>query len=284
MNLLRFKRQPVTVDMEATATGSIVNVRAGVRMADSFHLGPNEVSAIIVHNPGCGHGVSDWEVENLGISYNLLTTASATGRDYFSAIGGGLLPTGGSGSPFNGAPSTTAFTATGTPWTTNLLAGMTAVASVTGVTTPPVHFRIISNTTSVATGEGWYTADGTTLGTTPSTTNGYVILPGGGPARFMALTESATAANATDASLPGEITTGGCGRALATYAHTLASATYTLQKVFSVTASFPAIHKMGIFPYLTASGIGQVFESVLNADANVVNLDSLTVTDTVTVS
>jgi hypothetical protein len=280
MHLLRYRKQPVTVDHD----GDTVRVHAGARTVNSIHLGPNEVSAIIVHNPGCDHGVSDWEIEDLGISYNLLTTGSATGRDFFAATGGGLLPAGGSGSPFNGAPSTTSFTATGTPWTTNLLAGMICIASVTGVTTPPVHFRIISNTTSVATGEGWYTADGTSLGTTPATTNGYVIVPGGPPARFMALTENASAANAADTSLTGEITTGGCGRAVTTYAHTLASATYTMQKVFSVTASFPAIHKMGIFPFLTASGAMLVFESVLNADANVVNLDSLTVTDTVTVS
>jgi hypothetical protein len=270
-------------ELEPLADGALLTIKRGRETVDMLRLGPNEVHAFITHNPGCAHGGAG-EIEDLGISHNLLTTGSATGRDFFAAIGGGLLPAGGSGSPFNGAPTTTAFTATGTPWTTNLLAGMQVIASVTGVTTAPVHARIISNTTSVATIEGWYLADGTTLGTTPATTNGYIIVPGGPPARFMALTENASAANAADTSLTGEITTGGCGRALATYAHTLASATYTLQKVFSVTASFPAIHKIGIFPFLTASGAMLVFEAVLNADANVVNLDSLTVTDTVTVS
>lgn len=282
MHLLRFRNKPVKVGLDED--GQTVRVTAGARSVGAIHLGPNEVSAVIVHGPGCAHGVKDYEIEDLGISHNLLTTASAGGRDFFAGTSGGLLPTGGSGSPFNGAPSTTTFTATGTPWTTNLLAGMQAVAAVTGVTTAPVHFRIISNTSSVATGEGWYTEDGTTLGTTPATTNGFVILPGGPPARYMALTENASAASASDTSLTGEITSGGCGRAKATYAHTLASGTYTLQKAFSVTSTFPAIHKIGIFPTITASTGILVFESVLNADANVVNLDSLTVTDTVTVS
>jgi len=286
MKLLRYKNQPVTVGAEATDSGSTVTVRAGLRVADSFHLGPNEVSAIIVHNPGCDHGVRDWDIENLGISYNLLNTGAGAvaGRDQFAGAGGGVIPAGGTGSPFNGAPSTTSFTATGTPWTVNQLTGMVAIAAVTGITTPPVHFRIISNTNAVATGEGWYTADGTTLGTTPSTTNAYVILPGAAAARFMALTEDSGAASAANTALTGEITTGGCGRALATYAHTVNTATYTLQKAFSVTATFPAIHRIGIFPFLTASGSTMCFEAVLNANANVVNLDTLTVTDTVTVS
>ena len=99
----------------------------------------------------------------------------------------------------------------------------------------------------------------------------------------LASTEDHGKWDAASTTLTGEITTGGCSRALATYAHTLASATYTLQKAFSVTASFPAIHKMGIFPFSGANGT-LMFESVLNADATVVSGDSLTVTDTVTAS
>lgn len=279
MNLLRFRKQPVTVDMSSDGT---VRVRAGHRSVDSIHLGPNEVSAIIVHNPGCGHGVSDWEIEDLGISYNLLITSSAGGRDIFAGMGGGLLATGGQGSP-NTAATATTLTGTGSVWTTNLLAGMQVVSPITGITTAPVYGRIISNTTNVITIDQWSTATDT-VGTTPATGNAFTILPGGMPARYMGLTENAAASLASDTALTGEITTGGCGRALATYAHTLATATYTLQKAFSVTASFPAIHKMGIWPTLTASNGPLTFESDLNANANVVNLDTLTVTDTVTVS
>ena len=272
-----------TTRLEPTERGSILHILDGHRTIDSIHLGRNEVHGLITHHVGCGHGVKRTELEDLGVSYNLLTTGSATGRDFFSAIGGGLIATGGQGSPAT-ATSATTFTATGTPWSTNLLAGMQVVFPITNITTTPVFGRIVSNTTSVATVDAWYQPDGTTVGTTPSSTAAFIIVPGGPPAKWMALTENAGAANAADTALTGEITTGGCGRAYATYAHTLATGTYTLQKVFSVTASFPAIHKIGIFPFSTASSSMLVFEAVLNADANVVNGDSLTVTDTVTVS
>jgi hypothetical protein len=101
----------------------------------------------------------------------------------------------------------------------------------------------------------------------------------------MGLTTDAAAAAAADAVLASEITTGGCNRAKATYAHTVATATYTMQVVYAVTASFTNIHKMGLFTALntTAAGI-MVFETVLNQDATVGNGDTLTVTDTITLS
>jgi len=272
-------RKPTT-RLEPLRDGSRITISRGRQVEQVIRLGPNQVHAFITHNPGCGHGGTG-EIEDLGISANLLITASAGGRDHASAVLGGLLATGGQGSPAT-ASSATSFTATGTPWTTNLLAGMQAIFPITNLTTTPVLGRIISNTTSVATIDQWSTPTDT-VGTTPASTSAFFIAAGGAPARYMALTENAAAANAADTVLTGEITTGGCGRALATYAHTLASATHTLQKVFSVTASFPAIHKMGIFPFVTVFGT-LFYESVLNADANVVNLDSLTVTDTITVS
>ena len=121
-------------------------------------------------------------------------------------------------------------------------------------------------------------------GTTPGSTANYHIIAGSAPIRYIALTENAGAANAADTSLTGEITTGGCGRALGLYAHTLGAATYTLSKTFAVTATFPAIHKAGLFPSSTASGAIMAFETVLNADASVINGDSLAVTWTVTLS
>jgi hypothetical protein len=260
-------------EITAIADGALMRVIRGSHVEQKFRLGPNQVHAAITH--------ADGSITDLGISHNLLITASAGGRDHASAALGGLLATGGQGSPAT-STSATSFTATATPWTTNLLAGMQAVFPVTGITTAPVIGRIISNTNAVATIDKWSNPDDTT-GTTPAATNAFIILPGGAPARYMALTENASAASAADTVLTGEIATGGCGRALATYAHTLASATYTLQKAFSVTGTFPAIHKMGIFLFSTVSGV-LFFESVLNADASVVNGDTLTVTDTVTVS
>ena len=52
-----------------------------------------------------------------------------------------------------------------------------------------------------------------------------------------------------------------------------------------MTSTFTAIHKMGLFTAkdTTSAGI-LVFETVLNQDATVGNGDTLTVTDTITLS
>jgi hypothetical protein len=156
---------------------------------------------------------------------------------------------------------------------------------VTNITTAPVYGNIVSNTTSVATIDQWWTAaDG--VGTTPASTNAFIIGAGGiSSVRFMGLTTDSGAASATDTALASEITTNGGNRQLATYAHTMGNATSTLQKAFAITGTLTAIHKMGLFCHNSQTGVGPVvFETVLNADATVVNGDTLTVTDTITVS
>lgn len=258
----------------AVTDAARVQIVRGRRVLHSIKIGPNKVHAAIIHKNG--------EFEDLGISENLLITSSAGGRDLIAAGLGGLLPAGGQGSPAT-ASSATTLTATGTPWTTNLLAGMRVVVPITNLTTAPVYGNIISNTTSVITVDQWWTgAD--VAGTTPAATSAFIILPGAAPARFMALTQDTGAPNAADTALTGEITTGGCARALAAYAHTLAAGTYTLQKAFAVTATFAAIHKMGIFHSGTGTAGVMLYESLLNADASVVNGDTLTITETVTLS
>jgi hypothetical protein len=247
---------------------------------DHIRMGPNRVHAFITHPDGT--------IKDLGVSKNLLTNI---GRDWFCSTFGGFIPAGGAGSPAT-ASGATSITATGTPWTaSNLatpqlgLAGFRVYASVTGITTAPVYGNIVSNTTSVATLDQWWNAtDG--VGTTPASTNAFIIGAGGmASIRFMALTTNSGAAAAADTTLTGEITTGGCNRSLATYAHTMGNATFTLQKAYSVTASFTAIHKMGLFLCLTSAGADpMVLETVLNADATVANGDTLTVTDTITCS
>ena len=107
---------------------------------------------------------------------------------------------------------------------------------------------------------------------------------GNASARYIALTENASAASAASTSLTGEITTGGCGRALGTYAHTLGASTLTLTKSFSVSGTFPAIHRAGLFQVSTASSSILSFETVLNADANVISGDTLQVTWTITLT
>jgi hypothetical protein len=219
---------------------------------------------------------ADGSITDLGISHNLL---SNTGRDLaHDALGkvgannGANVATG---------SSATSLTDTGETWTTDQFKGFIVVAEET--TNTPVWANIGSNTATVLTVDAWKNADDS-AGTTPGTTANYFILPAG-RARYMALSETAGSPVATEATLTGEITTGGCGRTLITYAHTAATATSTFVKSFSVTASFPAIHRMALFTAsnVTAGGI-MVFQTALNADANVINGDTLQVTDTVTIS
>lgn len=260
--------------------GTIVRLMHGSAVEKKIRLGPNQVHAVITHPDG--------SFDDLGISYNLLTNI---GRDVWSGAMGGFIPAGGAGSPAT-ATSATSITATGTPWTaSNLgtpqlgLAGLRVYASVTGITTPPVYGNIVSNTTSVATIDQWWNAaDGT--GTTPAATNAFIIGAGGPFSfRFMGLTTNAGAASAADTVLTGEITTNGANRSLATYAHTFGNATFTLIKAFAIGGTFTGIHKMGIFGTVAQAGADPVvFEAVLNQDATVGNGDTLTVTETPTMS
>lgn len=269
MRLLKFKRGPKPqLEVVQFSDYASVSIMRGRSVEDTFKLGPNQVSAIIFHEDG--------DYTDLGISYNLLTN---TGRDL---VADGLGAAGiNNGSNVATGSSATSLTDSGESWTVDRFKGWTVIAEET--TNTPVQGHIGTNSATVLTIDAWTNADDS-AGTTPGTTANYSIYPTVRP-RYMAITENAGAANAADTVLTGEITTGGCGRALATYAHTPGTATFTLLKSFSVTASFPAIHKMGLFSAstLTAAGI-MVFETVLNADANVISGDTLQITDTVTLS
>ncbi len=269
---LRAALEPLTSRVSPLADGAIITYLRGHKVEDTVRLGPNQVHAFITHEDG--------SMEDLGVSHNLLITSSAGGRDQIAKAAGGFIHP--DGSP-NTAVNATSITATATPWTTNLLAGCIVVSNSNSSTANPVYGNIISNTNAVLTIDKWWDADETS-GTTPSASDGFIVIPGAAAARYMAITENAGAASAASTALTGELTTGGCSRALATYAHTLASATYTLVKAYSVTATFPAIHKMGMFHTGVGTAGSMMFEAVLDADASVVNGDTLTVTDTVTVS
>jgi hypothetical protein len=239
---------------------------------DRVRIGPNNVHAVVIHPDG------SWD--DSGVSENLITTANDGGRDQVAAMLGGKLGFGVSGTIAT-ASSATSLTATGTPFVASAYIGNIVVAEES--TNSPVHATIISNTTSVLTVDAWRNGDDS-AGTTPGSTANYHIIAGNAPSRYIALTENASAASASSTSLTGEITTGGLGRALGTYAHTLGAATFTLTKSFSVTSTFPAIHKAGLFQVSTASSALISFETVLNADASVVNGDTLQVTWTITIS
>jgi len=273
MNLLRFRRAPkpdTMIERVGMSDAATISIMRGRKVEESMRIGPNQVHAVIFHTDG--------SYTNLGIGHNLLTNS---GRDLVSA-GIGNFP--GKDGALT-ASSATSATPAGGGMTVDAYKGHRVFCPVTGITTAPVYGNIGSNSATVLTVDGWWvgTAD-TMTGATPAATNGYHIQPSALP-RFMALTENASAASATNTVLTGEITTGGANRQLATYAHTAGTATLTLQKTYTITASFPAIHRMGLFTAstLTAAGI-MVFESVLNADANVISGDSLQVTDTITLS
>jgi len=253
--------------------------RVESRIERTVRVGPNMVHAAITHPDGT--------VTDLGVSENLLTNI---GRDWLSGQLGGFIPAGGQGSP-NTAVSATSVTGTGSVWTaSNLatpqlgLAGMRVYSTLTNITTPPVYGNIVSNTTNVITIDQWW--DGAdAVGTTPASGNAFIISPGGyASARFMALTTDSAAAAAADTALTSEINASGATRALATYAHTFGAATLTLQKAFSISGTLTAIHKMGLFASKTTGTGPLLFETVLNQDATVGNGDTLTVTETMTVS
>jgi hypothetical protein len=251
------------------------------RAAESgVKIGPNRVDVRIIHGPGRPDEWPEGTIEDLPPSYNITTTANNGGRDMAAAM---LAGQAGFGITSTIATNCTAtvLTATATPFVASAYIGQIVVAEET--TNAPVWGMIISNTNAALTIDGWHYGDGT-AGTTPATTCNYNILPGAAPYRYMALTENSGAASAATTTLTGEITTGQCGRALATYAHTLGTGTTTLIKSFAVTATFPAIHKIGLFQSATASGALCGFEVVLNADASVVSGDTLQVTWTLTVS
>lgn len=264
MHLIR--RLKPRYEVEPMAEGALIRRLRGSRVEDAIHLGPNLWHVAVIHEDG--------SVDDLGMSQNLLTN---TGRDLWDEAFGQRPAKEGAAT----ATSATSMTPSGGGMTTDAYKGWRVFMPVTGLTTPPVYGNVGSNNATVVTVDQWWNAaDGT--GTTPASTSGYFMYPSCTP-RFMGLTENAGAANAADTALTGEITTGGCNRQLATFAHTAGTSTYTMVKSFSVTASFPAIHKGALFTAsnVTAGGI-MVFEAVLNTDANVINGDTLQVTATVT--
>lgn len=230
-------------------------------------LGPNQVHAFITKPDGT--------VIDLGITHNLLTN---TGRDLWASAFGQDPATSGTAT----GVTATSMTDGGAAWSAGKYKGWRVFMPVTNVTTVPVYGNVGSNTGTVLTIDQWWTpADGS--GTTPGN-NAYVIYPVCIP-RFMGLTTDTGAPNASDTVLTSEITTGGCSRAKATYAHTGGTNTYTMQVVFSVTATFTNIHKMAMFTASTSTAGGvMVLEANLNQDATVGNGDTLTVTDTITLS
>lgn len=281
MNLMHHFPMPriLTRDDPFDRLGHIGIFRGPKRVA-SFRSGPNVVHAFITHPDG--------SIEDLGESHNFLTN---DGRDWWSDALGGVSALTAQGSPLTAATATSA-TATATPFTASNLgttpgmAGKVIVVPVTGLTTTPVFGLIGSNTTSVLTLDKWWTPDFAGTGTTPANTSAYQILPGrGAGVLFMGITTDSAAGAAADHTLASEITTGNCQRAKATYAHSYQTATSTIVNAFAPNTTFTAIHRMALFTCSTTTAGGiMVYEAVLNVDATVASGDTLTITDTITLS
>lgn len=287
MNYFGNEYSNVKTELQHLDDGALLNVyrekkkSGSILSEDILRLGPNHVHAFITFPDGT--------IKDLGVSKNLLTNI---GRDVVSSWMGGFIGAGVTTASPSTAISSTSITTTGTPLTASNLgtpqlgvASFRVYASPHTTTNAPVYGNVISNTTSVVTVDKWWNVDDTT-GTTPTSGDGFIIAPGGiASVRFMALTTNSSAASASDTTLASEITNNGASRALATYAHTQGAATFTLQKAYSITGTLTAIHKMGLFCALSSAGADpMVFETVLNQDATVGNGDTLTVTDTITVS
>lgn len=249
------------------------NRRGRPYIQKAIRLGPNAVHTWV--------GRQDGSIEDVGISFNLLTNI---GRDWWNQQCG-VIPAGGQGTPAT-ATSATSLTGTGTPWTaSNLatpqlgLAGMRVVVPITGITTAPVYANIISNTNAALTLDKWWTGTDTT-GTTPASTNSFIIMPGGVAAlRFLGLSTNSSAASASDTTLAGEVTTNGCGRVLAAYSHAFGTASCSLTNTFTASGTVTAIHKVGLFVCLSSAGADpMIYESVLPADVTLQSADTVAVT------
>lgn len=235
-------------------------------------------------------GKLKWSDSRPGWRHNL-TTDTASGytnrRDWQSkAMGGGTAPT---ASHVGAATSVTATTLTNTgatfPTAGQGLAGQIVAVGPNSAGAGATGFAVIvSNTATVLTVDRWYSGSTWGAGTTPNGTCAYIILPGQMPAMFLAVTSDATAPAATDTTLTSEATTNGFARALATWAHTAAATTYTLQVVFTATGTL-TVNKEAVFGAANTTGGGVMpFESAEPNPPTLVSGDTLTQTVTITIN
>jgi hypothetical protein len=203
------------------------------------------------------------------------------GKDYQSkALGGDTDANVG----FRGvasATSATSLTDAGESWTVDQWKGkIIAAGDAFGV--------IRSNTATVATIDQWYNAASATgaAGTTPAGTTPYCIINAAYPARWMGLTEDATAPVAGDTSLSSELTGNGWDRRLCTWAHTAGASTYTLTTTFtSADGTTRTIAQMGLFSskVVDAGNSIMFFETLVTPTATLISGDQITLTETVTI-
>lgn len=197
-----------------------------------------------------------------------------------AAMGGDLAGVTGS---TTSAPTATTVTDTGASFgtLTGHIVVMTSGTTAYGV--------IVSNTATVLTIDRWYTPNspGGAAASTP-TTGTYVVLPGQAPYWYMALSTDGTAPAATDTTLASEINVAGAGlsRKIATYAHTIGVASYSLAATYTVNGSDTGlprtIQKAAIFNSIVGATGRMQFETAVSPSAVMSAIgDQLTITDTV---
>jgi hypothetical protein len=100
------------------------------------------------------------------------------------------------------------------------------------------------------------------------------------PACYIAVTADTATPVATDTTLAGEVISGTLIRAVAIYAHTVGSTSYTLSLTLTSDQTI-VLNKIGVF---TASTGGvMVFETVLNSPVSMISGDQVLIVETVNV-
>lgn len=214
------------------------------------------------------------------------------GEDFQAKVMGGDVFTNSSVSGNATATSATSMTNSGASWTTDMWRGhIVAMGPNNSGTGSRAYGIVVSNTATVLTIDKWYdpAAPGGAAATTPNATGNYIILPGGGPAWWMALTEDTTQTiNDAQTALTGELVVGtsaGLERALCTYAHTTGVNSYTLTKQYTLTGATPRqVQRMAIFnTSRDVTGQHMLFLSAVPNPPTLVTNDQVTMTETVTI-
>jgi len=207
-------------------------------------------------------------------AYDWLAKAMGQGPSFAFATAGGTATSAG----------LTSLTNTGAAFPTagQGLAGSIVVAQAAGAL---VYGIIVSNTPTVLTVDQWYqvTSSSGASGSTPSGTGTYAILPGQGPASWMAVTANTFAPSTADTTLAGELTTNGFGRAVGTYSHTAAASTYSLVHLWTATGTETINNEAQFGACAPSAGGVMPFESAEPTPPSLISGDTLQNTVTVTI-
>jgi len=105
----------------------------------------------------------------------------------------------------------------------------------------------------------------------------------GGGFKYIAVSTNATSPSTQDATMAGEVNSGGLERAVdTTPTHTVGTNQSVLDNLFTATASHTAVQKSGLFDRTGSQGTGILSHEGTFTSANLVSTDTLDVTWTIT--